>query len=283
MVPMNGKVRQAVGLALGAGAARGWAHIGVIERLEEHGIAACAIAGSSIGALAGGLHAAGRLSALKDFALGLTRRRVLSLLDFSWRGSGLIAGERLGGLLDEVVGGVSFSDIRIPFVCIATELGTGHELWLRSGPLGPAIRASYALPGVFRPVRVNGHWLIDGGVVNPVPVAACRALGARMVIAVNLGAETATGIAIQNPPDISVSDKGQTAPSLTSVIAAAFNITQDRLSRSRLAGDPPDISILPRINGMGLFEFDKAEKAIAAGRDAVDRAMPDIERAIAVL
>jgi NTE family protein len=146
MVPMNGKVRQAVGLALGAGAARGWAHIGVIERLEEHGIAACAIAGSSIGALAGGLHAAGRLSALKDFALGLTRRRVLSLLDFSWRGSGLIAGERLGGLLDEVVGGVSFSDIRIPFVCIATELGTGHELWLRSGPLGPAIRASYALP-----------------------------------------------------------------------------------------------------------------------------------------
>lgn len=280
---MNGKVRHAVGLALGAGAARGWAHIGVIERLEEHGIFACAIAGSSIGALAGGLHAAGRLSALKDFALGLTRRRVLSLLDFSWRGSGLIAGERLGGLLDDVVGGVGFSDIAIPFICIATELGTGHELWLRSGPLGPAIRASYALPGVFRPVRVNGHWLIDGGVVNPVPVAACRALGARMVIAVNLGAETATGIAIQNPPDIAVSDKGLTAPSLTSVIAAAFNITQDRLSRSRLAGDPPDISIVPRINGMGLFEFDKAEKAIAAGRDAVDRAMPEIERAIAVL
>lgn len=280
---MNGKVRHAVGLALGAGAARGWAHIGVIERLEEHGIFASAIAGSSIGALAGGLHAAGRLSALKDFALGLTRRRVLSLLDFSWRGSGLIAGERLGGLLDDVVGGVSFTDIAIPFICIATELGTGHELWLRAGPLGPAIRASYALPGVFRPVRVNGHWLIDGGVVNPVPVAACRALGARMVIAVNLGAETATGIAIQNPPDIAVSEKGHTAPSLTSVIAAAFNITQDRLSRSRLAGDPPDISIVPRTNGMGLFEFDKAEKAIAAGRDAVDRAMPEIDRALSVL
>jgi NTE family protein len=279
---MNGKVRQAVGLALGAGAARGWAHIGVIERLEEHGIHACAIAGSSIGALAGGLHAAGRLSALKDFALSLTRRRVLSLLDISWRGSGLIAGERLGNLLDDVVGGVSFADMKVPFICIATELGTGHELWLRSGPLAPAIRASYALPGVFRPVRVNGHWLIDGGVVNPVPVAACRALGARMVIAVNLGAETAAGIAIQNPQDIAASDKGMTAPSLTSVIAAAFNITQDRLARSRLAGDPPDISIMPRTNGMGLFEFDKAEKAIAAGRDAVDRAMPEIERAIAV-
>ncbi|WP_368911055.1 patatin-like phospholipase family protein [Taklimakanibacter deserti] len=276
-------MRKAIGLALGAGAARGWAHIGVIERLEEHGIHAAAITGSSIGALAGGLHAAGRLSALKDFALGLTRRRVLSLIDISWRGSGLIAGERLGGLLDEVVGGVTFSDIQIPFICIATELGTGHELWLRSGELAPAIRASYALPGVFRPVRVNGHWLIDGGVVNPVPVAACRALGARMVIAVNLGPETAAGIAIQNPPDIAASDKGASAPSLTSVIAAAFNITQDRLARSRLAGDPPDISIMPRTNGMSLFEFDKAEKAIAAGREAVDRAMPDIERAIAVL
>lgn len=280
---MNGQVRHAIGLALGAGAARGWSHIGVIERLEEHGIHACAIAGSSIGALAGGFHAIGRLSTLKDFALSLTRRRVLSLLDISWRGSGLIAGERLGGLLDDAVGGVTFSDTQVPFICIATELGTGHELWLRTGELAPAIRASYALPGVFRPVRVNGYWLIDGGVVNPVPVAACRALGARMVIAVNLGPETAAGIAIQNPPDIKASDKGKTAPSLTSVLVAAFNITQDRLARSRLAGDPPDISINPRSNGLGLFEFDKAEKAIEAGRDAVDRAMPDIERAISVL
>jgi NTE family protein len=280
---MNGKVRHSIGLALGSGAARGWAHIGVIERLEENGIHACAITGSSIGALAGGMHAAGRLGRLKDFALGLTRRRVLSLLDISWRGSGLIAGERLGGLLDNAVGGVTFADTRIPFICIATELGTGHELWLRSGELAPAIRASYALPGVFRPVRVNGHWLIDGGVVNPVPVAACRALGARMVIAVNLGPETAAGIAIQNPPDIAAGNKSMTAPSLTSIVAAAFNITQDRLARSRLAGDPPDISITPRTNGLGLFEFDKAEKAIAAGREAVDRAMPDIERAISVL
>jgi NTE family protein len=216
--------------------------------------------------------------------LSLTRRRVLSLLDISWRGSGLIAGERLGSLLDDVVGGVTFSDMRIPFICIATELGSGHELWLRSGRLAPAIRASYALPGVFRPVRVNGYWLIDGGVVNPVPVAACRALGARMVIAVNLGFESAAaGIAIQNPPDIDSNDRGPEAPSLSSVIAAAFNITQDRLARSHLAGDPPDISIMPRTNGMGLFEFHQAKEAIAAGREAVDRSMPDIDRALAVL
>jgi NTE family protein len=280
---MNGKVRQSIGLALGAGAARGWAHIGVIERLEENGIHACAIAGSSIGALAGGVHAAGKLPKLKEFALGLTRRRVLSLLDISWRGSGLIAGERLGCLLDQELGGVTFSDTHVPFICIATELGTGHELWLRSGALALAIRASYALPGVFRPVRVNGHWLIDGSVVNPVPVAACRALGARLVIAVNLGPETAAGIAIQNPPDVTTHATTKTAPSLTSVIAAAFNITQDRLARSRLAGDPPDVTLSPRANGLGLFEFNKAETAIAAGRDAVDRAMPDIERAISVL
>ncbi len=219
---MNRLPRHAVGLALGAGAARGWAHIGVIERLAEHGIVPCAISGSSIGALAGGLHAAGRLDALKDFALSLTKRRVLGLLDISWRGSGLIAGERLGVLLDDVVGRKSFTDTQIPFICIATELGTGHELWLRQGALAPAIRASYALPGVFRPVRINGQWLIDGGVVNPVPVAACRALGARMVIAVYLGPDSVAGIAIQYPGEIDDAAHNKYAPSLTSVLVAAF-------------------------------------------------------------
>jgi NTE family protein len=276
--------RHAVGLALGAGAARGWAHIGVIERLAEHGVVPCAISGSSIGALAGGLHAAGRLDALKDFALSLTKRRVLGLLDISWRGSGLIAGERLGVLLDDVVGRKTFADAETPFICIATELGTGHELWLRQGGLAPAIRASYALPGVFRPVRINGQWLIDGGVVNPVPVAACRALGARMVIAVNLGPESLAGIAIQNPGEIDdPATHTKYAPSLTSVLVAAFNITQDRLSRSRLAGDPPDISLSPRAPGVGLFQFEKAAESIAAGREAVDRSMHDIEHALAVL
>jgi NTE family protein len=280
---MSRSPRHAVGLALGAGAARGWAHIGVIERLAEHGIVPCAISGSSIGALAGGLHAAGRLDALKDFALSLTRRRVLGLLDISWRGSGLIAGERLGGLLDEVVGRKSFAEADIPFICIATELGTGHELWLRQGALAPAIRASYALPGVFRPVRINGQWLIDGGVVNPVPVAACRALGARMVIAVNLGPDSLAGIAIQNPAEIEDLAHSKYAPSLTSVLVAAFNITQDRLARSRLAGDPPDVYLMPRAPGVGLFQFEKAAESIAAGREAVDRAMHDIERALSVL
>jgi NTE family protein len=275
------QTRPSIGLALGAGAARGWAHIGVIERLVERGIVPCAVAGTSIGALAGGCYAAGKLKALKRFALSLTRRRMYTLLDISWRGSGLFAGDKLGTLLDSELGGCSFSDLNIPFICIATELSTGHELWLRSGPLAPAIRASYALPGIFKPVKVGGHWLIDGSVVNPIPVSACRALGARLVIAVNLGPEAMSGIVLQNPPILPDADAVGIAPGLTSVLIAAFNISQDRLSRSRLAGDPPDINLTMRTSGLSLFDFARAEEAIRAGRDAVDTAMPEIERAMA--
>jgi NTE family protein len=275
--------RRPVGLALGAGAARGWAHIGVIERLSEHGIIPCAVAGSSIGALAGGCYAAGKLAALKRFALSLTRRRMYTLLDISWRGSGLFAGDKLATLLETELDGCSFSDLDIPFICIATELSTGHELWLRSGALAPAIRASYALPGIFKPVRIGSHWLIDGSVVNPIPVSACRALGARLVIAVNLGPESMNGVVLQDPPVLPDADTVGLPPGLTSVLIAAFNITQDRLSRSRLAGDPPDINLTLRSTGLSLFDFARAEEAIKAGRDAVDTAMPEIERALALV
>src|SRR5438552_15145946 len=273
--------RHSIGLAPGAGAARGWAHIGAIERLTEHGIVPCAVAGTSIGALAGGCYAAGKLDKLKRFALSLTRRRIYSLLDISWRGSGLFAGEKLGALLETELDGCTFSDLKIPFICIATELSTGHEMWLRSGPVAPAIRASYALPGIFKPVRVGGHWLIDGSVVNPIPVSACRALGARLVIAVNLGPESMSGIAMQDPPALPDVDDVGIPPGLTSVLIAAFNITQDRLARSRLAGDPPDINMTLRTSGLSLFDFAKADNAIKAGREAVDTMMPEIERALA--
>jgi NTE family protein len=272
------KPQRSIGLALGAGAARGWAHIGVIERLVENGISPCAIAGSSIGALVGGTFAAGKLDALKRFALSLTRRRIYSLLDISWRGSGLFAGDKLGALLEDELGNCAFEDLRLPFICIATELSTGHEMWLKSGLLAPAIRASYALPGIFKPVRVGGHWMIDGGVVNPIPVSACRALGARLVIAVNLGPDSRSGIVLQNPPALPDADAAGVAPGLTSVLIAAFNITQDRLSRSRLAGDPPDINLTLRTTGVSLFDFARAEEAVEAGREAVDLAMPQIER-----
>jgi NTE family protein len=272
-----------IGLALGAGAARGWAHIGVLDRLTELGVVPAVIAGSSVGALAGGLYAAGRLAALKEFALGITRRRMFSLLDLAWQGSGVIAGEKLRQLLDEQIGERTFADLTIPFISIATDFATGHELWLRDGALVPAIRASYALPGIFRPIEIGGQWLIDGGVVNPIPVTACRALGARIVIAVTLGPDSASGTVIQNPQSESGARDGNEAPAIKAVLVAAFNITQDRLSRSRLAGDPPDLLVQPRTPDIGIFDFDKAADAIAAGREAVDRVLVDFERLLRLM
>jgi NTE family protein len=194
---------------------------------------------------------------------------------------------------------MTFADLELPFICIATELLTGHEIWLRHGPLAPAIRASYALPGVFRPVKLGHQWLIDGAVVNPIPVSPCRALGARLVIAVNLNSDIFGGTVIQEPdkvvnsmPNTAGSDHtsalramigGADNPGLTTVLVAAFNISQDRLARSRLAGDPPDINIMPRTPSIGLFDFDKAQQAVNAGRDAVERALPEIEMALAHL
>lgn len=293
-----------IGLALGAGAARGWTHIGVIERLEEAGITPNVVAGTSIGALIGGCYAADLLDELKEFSLALTRRRLFSFLDISWGGSGLISGDRLSALLNEHMGDMQFSDMKLPFICIATELLTGHEIWLREGQVVSAMRGSYALPGVFRPAHRDGKWLIDGAVVNPIPVSACRAMGARLVIAVNLNSDAFGGTVIQQGLEQQEADakaegnrKSAKAkpsmmrqmigsnddPGLTTVLVAAFNISQDRLARSRLAGDPPDINIMPRTPDIGLFEFDKAAEAIAAGREAAERALPDIEYALDVL
>ena len=293
-----------IGLALGAGAARGWSHIGVIERLEQEGITPSVVAGTSIGALIGGCYAADLLGELKEFALTLTRRRLFSFLDISWGGSGLISGDRLSALLDEHMGEMQFSDMKLPFICIATELLTGHEIWLREGAVVSAMRGSYALPGVFRPAHRDGKWLIDGAVVNPIPVSACRAMGARLVIAVNLNSDAFGGTVIQQGLEQQKADAKSAGarksakakpsmmrqmigsnddPGLTTVLVAAFNISQDRLARSRLAGDPPDINIMPRTPDIGLFEFDKAQQAIDAGREAAERALPDIEYALDVL
>ncbi len=301
--------RPRIGLALGAGAARGWAHIGVIKRLVAAGIVPDVVAGTSIGALCGGCYVAGKLPQLEEFARGLTRRRVFSLMDFSWRGSGLIAGNRLARLLENELGDTRIESLDTPFICIGTELRTGHEIWLKEGILADAIRASYALPGIFKPVHFNDMWLIDGAVVNPVPVSACRALGARVVIAVNLttdvfGAGTVIQAPILNHDDNNyeqslrqpiASETARAAyvrqffgrpggsPGITTVLVAAFNITQDRLARSRLAGDPPDITINPRSPEVGLFDFDKADASIRSGWESTERVLADLERSIEVL
>ncbi|KLK93694.1 NTE family protein rssA [Microvirga vignae] len=296
------KVR--IGLALGGGAARGWSHIGVLRVLEEAGIIPDVIAGCSIGAVVGGCYAAGKLDELEAFALSLTKRRVMGLLDFHFSGAGLIAGGRLQRLLDQDLTDRRVEALPIKFCTIATELTSGHEIWLTRGPLVPAMRASYALPGVFDPVLIKGRWLMDGALVNPIPITAARALGADLVICVNLNGEVRVrGTVIQSYDAEPTTDEQEieeviedaprkwslfsasraekqrklpNAPGMATVMVDAFNITQDRIARSRLAGDPPDVMVAPKLAKMGLFEFHRAQECIALGRQATERALPDI-------
>jgi NTE family protein len=291
-----------IGLALGGGAAKGWSHIGVVRVLEEAGIVPDVIAGCSIGAVVGGCYAAGKLDQLESFALSLTKRRVMGLLDFHFSGAGLIAGGRLQRLLDQDLTDRRVETLPIKFCTIATELVSGHEVWLTRGPLVKAMRASYALPGVFDPVLIKGRWLMDGALVNPIPITAARALGADLVICVNLNGEVrARGTVIQSydaesrdeqeieeaiedsprrwgifPASRTDRSRKPNAPGMATVMVDAFNITQDRIARSRLAGDPPDIMIAPKLAKMGLFEFHRAQECISLGRQATERALPDI-------
>jgi len=303
--------RPKIGLALGGGAARGWAHIGVLEVLAEAGYAPDVIAGTSIGAVVGGCFAAGKLPQLSEFAASLTKRRVVGLMDFHIGGAGLIAGGRLKRLLDRDLTGIRVEELPLRFVAIATELGTGHEIWLTHGPLVEALGASYALPGVFDPVKLGGRWLMDGALVNPVPVTAARALGADIVICVNLNSDLAgRGTVIQNhaaDPDPVVPEldirptsrwlggitgaarrmrglvgrQADDRPGLAGVMIDAFNITQDRISRSRLAGDPPDVMIGPKLGRVGLFDFHRADETIEFGRHAARRALDEIAAVVA--
>jgi NTE family protein len=300
--------RPRLGLALGAGAARGWSHIGVILELANHGVCPDVIAGTSIGAVVGGCAAAGRLEALESFARSLTKKRVFNLMDFSLSGIGLLGGGRLKTRLDHELLGKTFENLSTTFAAVATEVSTGHEIWLSKGDLVPAIRASYALPGIFEPVRIGGRWLFDGALVNPVPVTVCRALGAEMVIAVNLIGDPAfRGTVISDhdaldkmfpepEPEMAPEPERKArflngmrgnfrrhfgsrhdgAPGIASAMIDAFNITQGRISRSRLAGDPPDVIINARLGAVGLFDFHRADELIAIGREATRRAMPDI-------
>lgn len=301
-----------IGLALGGGAARGFAHIGVLRVLAAHGIKPDVVVGTSIGAVTSGCYAAGHLDEFEDWARRLTLRRVLGYLDISLAGAGLIGGGRLAARLEETVGDRTIEDLPYPFAAIATELATGHEIWLTRGRLIDALRASYALPGIFTPVRIGGRWLVDGALVNPVPVSAARALGARIVIAVNLNADTlgrGTVIASHGSDDEDDLTRAQTRgrknslreiispehlirrhflgrsaqPGISTVMIDAFNVMQDRVTRSRLAGDPPDVAINPRLGHIGLFEFHRAREAIDIGAQATGRAIGDIAEAVAAL
>jgi NTE family protein len=303
--------RPSIGIALSGGAARGFAHIGVLQTLRAAGLEPDIVTGTSMGAVVGGCYAAGQLDAVADWAKSLTRRRMFGYLDVSLAGSGLISGGRLARQLDRTVGKIKIEDLDARFAAIATEIDTGHEVWLTRGRLVEALRASYALPGVFAPVRIGGRWLLDGALVNPVPVSAARALDARLVIGVNTNADLfGRGTTIQShgfeddePETNNIAagdgagwrdrrrtDKllkrklfGAGRPGLPTVMIEAYSVMQDRITRARLAGDPADIMIGPRLGDIGMFDFHRAEEAIRIGAETAERSLEQIEEAIKAL
>lgn len=300
-----------IGLALGSGLARGFAHIGVIRALRRHSIEPTIVSGTSMGALVGGAYLAGTLDALEEWALSLTRVSVMSYLDFRVKSGGVIGGKRLIRLMEENFGAVRVEDLPHPYIAIAADLATGHEVWMRRGKLVDVMRASFSLPGVFPPVNLHNRWLVDGALVNPVPVSPLLANGARMTIAINASGDMMgkamrpgskiptvagfdpltefedTGSSFDAASKLSITKRifrrENDTPSLFGVMMGALNIVQDRLSRSRLAGDPPDVVIVPRVGHIGMMEFDRAREIIEEGEAAVERALPDLLAAHSML
>lgn len=303
--------RPRIGIALGSGSARGWTHIGVLEALHSAGVEPDIVCGSSIGALVGAAYVTGQLAALKEFAESLTWRKIVGLLDVRLSGGGVISGRQIVALLRKLKITADIEDCAKPYAAIATDLESGREIWLREGPIDDAVRASISLPGIFSPSRQGDRWLVDGGLVNPVPVSACRALGADIVIAVNMNSDIVEpfegrssrsimrGMAVppefvgrlleQIPPGIrkqasAIAPKllGSTpmSPGYFDVLANSINIMQDQITRSRLAGEPPHVMLAPRLRGIGLMEYHRATEAITEGRACVEQALPILRRYI---
>jgi NTE family protein len=309
--------RPVIGLALGGGAARGFAHIGIVRTLVAHGIVPNVVVGTSIGAVVGGAYAAGHLDQLEGWARSLQPRNILGYLDIRLNGSGLIGGDKLAAQLEAAMGQTRIEELPLKFATVATEVRTGHEIWLTHGRIVDAMRASYALPGIFSPVMVGDRWLVDGALVNPVPVSTARAFGAEIVIAANLSSDVfahsttiyshgpaaevsvmpAAEVAIEPPPPKRGFSKffspertvkreffgGGGRPGISTVMVDAFNIMQDRITRARLAGDPPDLLISPRVGQIGWFDFHRADDLIEHGARAAERAIESIQEAIHIL
>ncbi len=299
-----------IGLALGSGLARGFAHIGVLKVFSEHGIKPTIVTGTSMGAVVGAAYLCGKLEELEEWALSLNRLRILSYLDFKMRSASMIGGTKLRKILESNFDDIDIEDMHTPFIAIAADLLTGHEVWLRKGNLIDALTASFALPGVFPPVHRGHRILVDGALVNPVPVAPAQAMGARMTIGIDLNTDiigkakkpgqnfqTIAGFDLFDTNDVPEEEqkkfksgmaqrifkRQKDAPSLFGVMVSAMSIVQDRLTRSRLAGDPPDIHIKPQVGDIGMLEFEKAEELIKRGEIAALKALPDIQEAMKIL
>lgn len=289
-----------IGLALGSGGARGWCHIGVLRALEEAGMRPDVVSGTSMGALVGAAYCSGALDRLEDFARAVTPFSMARMIDLDLRAGGLVAGNTVLRALEELGLRPGFSDLDRPFIAVATDLYRGRELWLREGALLPAVRASIAIPGIFAPVRHDNRWLMDGGMSNPVPVSACRALGADIVIAVdpNAGNLASHGSASRRSllPQVNAEvlirqfprqfqpaaaaylargpDAAPQPPGYVEVLSTALDVMIDQIRRGRLAGDPPNVMVDPNLSQLNVLAFHEAETAIERGYAAMKDHLP---------
>ena len=302
-------IKPKLALALGGGAARGWAHVGVIRALQAHGIEPDMVCGTSIGALVGAAYASGELVRFEAWIRRLSLLDIASFMDFSLNG-GLIKGEKLMAFFAKTFEDRPIEELSMPFGAVACDLHTGAEVWLREGSIAQAVRSSIALPGLLTPSHYAGRTLVDGGLVNPVPVSLARAMGADLVIAVDLNTDL-IGRHIKSEdddleqPDVNGQRSDQPGwleqlqakvrsrwslpwtvksdqevpevPSLFEVVASSINIMQVRITRSRMAGEPPDAMVSPRLAHLGLMDFHRAELAIDEGKLALERSIETIE------
>jgi len=285
--------RPKLGIALGSGSARGWAHIGVLRALAEQGIAPNFIAGCSMGAMVGAACAAGRIEHLEAWALSLDWKGVVGLLDLGLRG-GLIKGDRLLNMFQAQFVECQFSELALPFAAVATDLATGKELWLREGKVSDAVRASCTVPGLFRPVWRDGRYVVDGSVVNPIPVSLCRAMGAEVVIAVDLGSHLNRRFPLDSQEPAKAGARRRRLfnvlgpskrpdappPSIVDTLLGAIDVMQERIAQARLMSEPPDLLLAPRLGMLGPFEYHRAALAIAEGHAAVMENLPAIRGAL---
>jgi NTE family protein len=303
-----------VGLVLGSGASRGWSHIGIIKALVKEGIEPDIVTGTSVGAMIGACYLAGNLQKLEDWVLASSRSDVYRFFNVRLTQSGFVDSNRLRGFLHEYVADeeLQIEDLNKPFTAVATNLRNGREVWFQKGGVAHAVSASMALPGLFPAVSDNDQWLVDGGLVNPVPVSACRALGAEVVIAVNLNTDIvnkrSTKKKVIEKPDneseketkkkkgvlhkvkqttrdmtssiFSESNKDEEAPGLFMSVTNSINIVQDRITRSRMAGDPAEVMISPKLSHIGMLEFQRAGEAIEEGERCVQERLDEIKRAL---
>lgn len=299
---LSQKPAMTIGLALGSGSARGWAHIGIIRALSELGIEPDIVCGCSIGSIIGASYLAGNLDALEDWVVSLTQTDVIRFFELNLSLKGFVDGARLQTFFTKYLceENTQFKDLSKIFATVSTDLETGREIWFTKGPVLNSVWASISLPGLFPPIQNQGRWLVDGGLVNPVPVSVCRALGADIVIAVNLNRNIVGKHFIKknrNKEDEgndvfstlkrsmrSYSDsffkkmkEKDSPPNLLDAISGSINITQDRITRGRMAGDPPDMLLSPKLAHIGLLEFHRAKEAIQEGKDCVKRMLPEIQ------